>query len=148
MARKKTPTSPEHPWFGKAAELIVRESKTPWQAFTEVGAEMLSSEAETIFRSKPFQQILWAERQKFYRELANTPGRDKTSALGLLYYLAQKLIDSGEYDKAAVVIEKLMKAEGQTGTDNQINVFAGLSPKDYAQLTSELERASKEKTIQ
>lgn len=132
------PDATEQPWFRKAAELIVREEKKPWLAFTEVGAALTSVEAEVIYRSKTFQGILWAEREKFRKELANTPYRSKESAVGLMMYLIQKLIDAGEFDKAAQALEKLMKAEGWTGPDSQVNVYQGLSQKDYAELKKEL----------
>ena len=131
----------EQAWHQRAAELIAREGKTPWQAFNEVGAECTQHESEQIFKSNTFQKILRTERERFHRELANTPGRDKTSAIGLLYHLVQKLIDSGEYDKAIAGLEKLMKAEGWTGADQNVNVFAGLSPKDFALLKTELQNA-------
>lgn len=139
MPRKPQQNLSEASWFRPAAELIVREGKRPLAAFTEVGASITTQEAEAIFRSKTFQKIIWAERQKFYKELANTPGRSKDSAIGLLYQLAQGLIDAGDLDKAANVVEKIMKAEGWTGPESQVNVFHGLSPKDYEKLKAELE---------
>jgi hypothetical protein len=130
-----------HPWFQRAAELIVRESKTPWQAFNEVGAECTQHEAEQLFKSKAFQQTLQIEKQHYYKELANTPGRDKTSAIGLLYHLVNKLIDSGEYDKAIAGLEKLMKAEGWTGAEQTVNIF-NLSPKELEEARLRLKNAT------
>lgn len=134
--------SQEETWFNKAARMIVRQSIPLRQACAELDLSVTSAEAESIFKSEAFQKTLQIERNVYARELANTPGRDKTSSLGLLVYLVQKLIDEQQWDKAVVALEKLMKAEGWTGADSTVNVFAGLNAKEYKQLMAELDETS------
>jgi hypothetical protein len=137
--------STQESWFNLAARMIVRQNIPLRQACAELDLSVSSQESEKIFKSEAFQKILQIERNVYARELANTPGRDKTSSLGLLVYLVQKLIDEQQWDKAVVALEKLMKAEGWTGADTNVNVFAGLNAKEYQQLLAEIEQDDKKK---
>lgn len=131
--------STQESWFNLAARMVVRQNIPLRQACAELDLSVSSQESEKIFKSEAFQKILQIERNVYARELANTPGRDKTSSLGLLVYLVQKLIDEQQWDKAVVALEKLMKAEGWTGADSTVNVFAGLTAKEYSELLKEVE---------
>lgn len=130
----------EESWFFKAARIIVRQGVPLRQAAAELEVDLTSAECDKVYKSDAFQEILQAERNKYTKDLANTPGRDKSAALGLLVYLIQKLIDEQQWDKAVVALEKLMKAEGWTGAESNINVFQGLTAKEYAQLLQEIDK--------
>jgi hypothetical protein len=139
MSRAKRTVIEE--WHQKAARIIVRENVPLRVAAGMLDITLDGPEADAIFKSESFQKTLWIARQMFYKEIADTPGRDKSASVGLLAYLVQKLIDSGEFDKAIVGLEKLMKAEGWTGAESQINVYAGLSARELAELQQEAEIA-------
>jgi hypothetical protein len=130
----------EESWFQKAAELVVRENMPFRAAAHEAGAEITTVEAENIFRRKSFQKLLWTERNKYYAEVANEPGRNKTSAVGLMHLLVHKLIEAGEFDKALEGITKLAKLEGWLNPETQINIMGELTGKDLAKLRKDLEK--------
>ena len=120
--------------------MVVRENMPFRAAAHEAGAQITTVEAENIYRRKSFQKILWAERNKFYAEVANEPGRNKTSAVGLMHLLVHKLIEAGEFDKALEGITKLAKLEGWLNPETQINIMQELTGKDLTRLRKELEK--------
>lgn len=133
------PEKPSEVWYEKAAEMVVRQGLSLRQAAAELGVAITSEEAEAISKRKVFQRVLWTKRNEYFNEIANEPGRTKSSALGLLVFLAQKLIEEGNYDKAAEVIYKLMRAEGWVGNENAVNVFANVSVEEIAAAKKRLE---------
>jgi hypothetical protein len=147
MAKKQASIDgQEESWFQRAARIVVRQEVPLRHACSELKIDVTSSEAEAIYKSEAFQKVLQVERMRFAKELANTPGRDKQSAIGLLYLLVQKLIEEKQWEKAVNALEKLMKAEGWTGQEGNINVFAGLSAKEYAELMKEVENTDERET--
>ena len=70
--------------------------------------------------------------------------RTKEAVLGRQEFLIQKLIESGDYDKAAQANVKLAQMEGWTGADSQVTIFAGLTAKDIEEAKKRLQEISKE----
>lgn len=116
---------------------MVRQNMSLRQAAMELDIPLTSDECDKILKRKAFQNVLWAERHTFNAELAAQPGRNKTSAIGLMVFLIQKLIDDGEYDKALDGVQKLAKLEGWDKSA-EINIIAGLTAKDLAEAKAEL----------
>jgi hypothetical protein len=121
------PAKPEETWFQKAAEKIAREGKTLYAACLELEIPITSREAENVFRTKAFQRVLWAERQRFAKELANEPERNKSSLVGQMLFAAQQLLNEGKFDKAAEVLFKLARIEGYVGNETQVTVIGQLT---------------------
>lgn len=132
------PRKPEQSWFQNAVEAFVREKKALRNYALENGLELTGPECDKIFHSKRFQDMIWAERQRFQTEIAQTPGRNKTSLLGLATLLIQNLIEEGQWDKALLGIEKLAKIEGWAGGDSNINIFQGVTSQDIEKMKAEL----------
>ena len=138
------PRKAEQAWYEKAAELMVRHGMSLRQAASEIGVPLTTEEAEAIGRRQGFQRVLWLARNRYYQEVASDPGRTKNAALGLLYVLAQKLIEGGEFDKAADVIFKMLRAEGHVGPEQQVSVIAGLSANELEAVRKKLEGYGRE----
>jgi hypothetical protein len=134
------PRKPEEPYFHKVAERMVREGVSFRVAATEEGVNLTSIEAENIFRTKAFQKVLWEQRHKYAQEVANDPGATKVSAAGMMLIAIQKLLEEAQWDKAIAGIEKLAKLQGWMGIEGQVNVFAGLSEREYEQVKKKLEQ--------
>jgi hypothetical protein len=133
----------EENWFQRAAEVMVRESKTLAQAVLELEIpDITTREAANIERTKTFQRVLWSERHRFHKELANDPNRNKAAAIGQLQYVIQKLIEENKWDKAAEAILKMAKIEGWVGEQTQVNVFGSLSQDDINKLREEVRKQS------
>jgi hypothetical protein len=120
-------------WFVEAAELMARSGSALREASIEVGHELDVDEAKRVFARREFQEILRREKNKYYQAVANDPARTKSSILGRLSVIADRLISEGELEKAANVLDKLAKVEGWTGSESNVNVFAGLTAKDLAE---------------
>lgn len=115
----------------KAAEIMVRENKSLRLALSEMeGADMTGAEAAAMERRKSFQQMLWAERHKYYQELSNNPGLGKASLIGQALLAVNKLIEAGEWKDALEGVLKLAKIMGVVGAESQTNVVMNLSQKD------------------
>lgn len=130
-------------WFQEAAKLMAVEGINLRQAILRLELPVTTEQCAEIFKSAPFQRVYRIEQTRHNKEIALTPGRDKASTVGLMLKLVDKLIDAEEYDKAANVLEKVMKAEGYIGSDQNVNVFTGLTPKDLATLREEIETNKK-----
>lgn len=135
MAR---PTKTEAPWYQRVAEIMVREQKSIAQAAMEAGVGCTSEDLNHIGKLKSFQKVLWTERHRFYSDLARDPDRTKTSLIGQMMYLVQKLIEEGEYDKALEGALKLAKVDGLIGPENQVNIFGGITPADLEKAKEKL----------
>ena len=142
MPRKGRP-KPEAPWFQEAARLMVQKGHNLRQAALELEIPLTSADAEKIQRRKTFQSVIWTERQRFFQEIGRDPMRTKEAVLGRQEFLIQKLIESGDYDKAAQANVKLAQMEGWTGADSQVNIFAGLSAKDIEEAKKFLNEQAK-----
>jgi len=143
LREPKLPSKPYTPpaWYRPAAELMARNSLSLKQAVSELKVQITPEECELVSRRKEFQQILREERNKFHTEVADQPGRNKSTALGMMQVAIEKLMVEGEWDKAVAAIEKLAKLEGWVGSDSNINIFSGLTARDIAEAK---ERISKQ----
>jgi len=134
MAR---PSKGAETWYEKAADIMVRESKPLRQAATELGLDLTNEEIVNIERRKSFQQTLWAARSKFYNDLAHNPDRSKSTTIGTMLFLAQRLIEEKQYDKAAEVLFKAAKVEGHVGSESTTNIF-NLTPQELEDVRKKL----------
>ena len=125
-------------YFVQIAEVMVRTGVSLKQAAVEVGHPLDPDEAELVGRRRDFSDILRNERNKYNAMVANDPSRTKSSLLGRMAILADRLTAEGELDKAAVVLEKLAKIEGWAGADSNVNVFSGLTARDLLEARERL----------
>lgn len=123
---------------------MVREGKSIQQVASELQLDLLSRELENIQRTKGFQEVLWAERHKYHKQLAADPNASKQSLLGQMMYSIQKLIEEGEHAKALTGMIQLAKVAGYVGDGGQVNIFAGLKEKDLKKLEAQVAKATEE----
>lgn len=124
------PSVPEQSWFQRAAEKMVREEKNLYAVAQELELALTSRECDNLSRTKAFQRVLWDERTKYHKELANDPNRNKNSLIGNMLLAAERLMGEGKYDKAAEVLFKLARIEGYVGAESQVTVIGSLSQED------------------
>jgi hypothetical protein len=132
-------------WFVQAAEVMVRTQCSLKQAALEIGHPLDPDEADKVSRRRDFQEILRVEKNKFYQGIANDPTRTKSVIVGQMWFLADRLISEGEFEKAAGVLDKLAKLEGWAGNEGNINIFSGLSARDIQEAKDRLTGFKKEK---
>jgi hypothetical protein len=125
-------------WYVQVAEEMSRNSINFKEACVNLGIKLDHDEATRIEKRKDFQEILRVEQNKYFAMVANDPTRTKSTVLGKLIIQAELLHKQGDYDKAAVVLEKVAKIEGWTGADQNVNVFAGLSARDIQEAKERL----------
>lgn len=121
-----------------AAEIMVRESKSLAQAVTDLGISLSTADVKKIGVRPSFQRLLWDARNKWNREVADIPSRTKQSTIGQLQLIAEKLVQEGNYDKAAEVLFKLAKLEGWVGDASTVNVFGNLSNAELEKLKTKV----------
>lgn len=125
---------------------MVRNSVSFSQAANDLKLPLSPTECEKVVKRKEFQQILRQEKNAFRQEVANEPGRTKSTAVGMMVLAIENLITEGEWDKAVAAIEKLAKLEGWIGADSNVNIFAGLTARDIAEAKQKLtEQVSEQK---
>jgi len=117
---------------------MVRHNLSLRQAALDAGEILTVDEAEKLSRSREFQRVLWAERQKFWKELASDPSRGKATIIGRMEHAIAKLLEAGEWDKAIEGLIKLAKVEGLLGTDASINIWGTASAKDIEEVKKQL----------
>lgn len=100
-------------------------------------------EISRIERRKEFQEILKAEKNKYYAMTANDPSRTKSTVLGMMWINAERLMAEGEHEKASVTLEKLAKVAGWVTADSNINVFADLTARDIEEARAKILKESK-----
>lgn len=132
------PTVPEQSWFQRAAEKMIREEKSLYHVAQELELQFTSRECENIGRTKAFQRVLWEERTKYHKELANDPNRNKNSLVGNMLLAAEKLMAEGKYDKAAEALFKVARIEGYVGAESQVTVIGSLSQADIEKAREEI----------
>lgn len=135
IAMGKTSKSPHYcpAWFVQVAEEMVRNDISLKQAAMDLEIQLDPDEVARIERRKEFQEILRSEQNKYFAAVANDPTRTKSVVLGKMVVQAELLHKQGDFDKAAVVLEKVAKIEGWTGADQNVNIFAGLTARDIAE---------------
>jgi hypothetical protein len=140
------PRKEELPWFSKVCDLMVRNGVSLKEAAQDLELPLTTEELINIQRLRAFQSALWTARHRLNKELATDPGFTKESVIGEFLALGKMLREEGAYDKAAEVLFKLCKVMNWIGIEGQVNVFAGLSQKEYDILRGQLERAVGEST--
>lgn len=133
------PPKSDESWFNAAADIIVREAVGLKDAVTQLSIPLTTQDCQNISRRKSFQTALRTAKIRFQAEVANAPGRNKTSTIGHLQILAEKLELEGAHDKAAEVLFKISKLENWVGEGGVVNVFGGLSQKDIDLLKKQVE---------
>lgn len=133
MANKKN-----EGFLGKLAEKMVRENKPILVAANELEIDMPSRDVLNIERRKSFQQLLWAEKHKFHKELAQDANRNKSVLIGQMVYIIDELMKVGKFKEAAEAILKLAKIEGYVGTEGTVNIIEGLSAIEMENVRREL----------
>jgi hypothetical protein len=124
----------EAEWWQPVGELIAREGISLREAATRLRLEITNEEAANTFRTKGFQKLLRSERQRFYMEIAQDPTWSRRTAIGKMLYLADRLMDNGEYDKAGELILKVARVEGWLSNETQVTVFNQLSDKEVEEI--------------
>jgi hypothetical protein len=136
---------PAATWYEKACVAIVRNEQTLFQYVNQAGLGLSPRECENVSRTKEFQAVLRAERNKYYKELATDSSRNRNTAVGQLVHAITKLIELGNYDKAVAAIAQLSKLEGWTSDQAQIGIFNDLSSKDIDALRAKLAKQAEKK---
>lgn len=124
--------------FREIAKAMAAENVSFSEAARELKLDFTAKECELVSRRKDFKRILREEKYKLAGEIANTPGRNKSTAIGMMQHAIEQLMLAGEYDKVISGIEKLAKLEGWMGSDSNINIFAGLTAKEIAEQKEKL----------
>lgn len=132
------PAKPESEHHQPLAELIAREGITLREAATRLKFAITSEEAGNLFRTKGFQRLLRAERNRYFAEVGQDIEWRRKTAIGMMLHCVQQLIEHGEFDKAAEVILKAARVEGWLGAETSVNVFAGLTQKELDSLQSKI----------
>lgn len=136
---KPTPILPDaRVWMQQVAEKMIREGITMKAAVGLLEIKLTPQECDLVFVRKEFQDILQSETDKHREELANRPGRGKSTAVGLMLIAIEKLAAQEQWEKVVNALEKLSKLEGWQGADSNINVFAGLNARDIAEAKARL----------
>ena len=117
-------------WFEKAADLMVRRGVGLREAAAEINVVLGVEEAAGIRRSKAFEAILWNVRNAYFLEVGSNPGLRRDGIVGKMWVCADKLLEDGEYDKAAEVLLKVAKIKNFVGPEQQTNIFGNLSQED------------------
>lgn len=130
-----------------AAEIMVREGKSLAQAITDLGISLSSPEVKKVERRPTFQRLVWDARNRWNKDIADVPSRSKQSTIGQLQIIAQKLVEEGNFDKAAEVLFKLAKLEGWVGDASTVNVFGSLSNADLEKLKAKVKSAEKAEDV-
>ena len=118
-------------WEPQAADLMVTEGISLKEAITQLQVPLTSDECQTIQRRKSFRDLLRSARTRLHNEIGSDPSRNKEALIGQLQVQADNLEASGEYDKAAEVLFKIAKVKNYLGDEQTVNVFAGLTAKDF-----------------
>lgn len=136
MARP--PAIPES-WQTEAIDLMVRNGVTLRIATQQLNVPVSSIDCENIQRRKSFQKSLREARNRYNLEIGADPGLTKAATIGRLSILAAKLEAEEAFDKAAEVLFKLSKLAGWLAPDASVNVFQGLTAKEYDEVRKKLQ---------
>lgn len=115
------------------ARLMVQNQLSFVQAVKELKLALEGYECDVLQKRADWKKTLREAKNAFHADVANTPGRNKSSAIGMMQVAIENLMAEGEYDKAVSAIEKLAKLEGWVGSDSNINIFAGLTAREIAE---------------
>jgi hypothetical protein len=137
---KKSPKLPRYcpAWYVQVAEGMVRNNTSLKQSALDLSIQLDPDEVVLIERRKEFQDILRDEKSKYYAAVANDPARTKSTAMGMMWVNAERLMAEGESERASTVLEKLAKVAGWTSPESNVNVFADLSARDIAEARAKI----------
>ena len=138
MRRTPNLDLPAADWYQPAARDMVRNGVTLFQWANEHDKGLLKSECESILKTPEWQAVLRAERNRFYKELANDPTRSRNVAVGQLLFAIQRLLEVEQYDKAVSALTQLFKVEGWSKDETAINIFNELNAKDFDSIRARL----------
>ena len=141
MGRK---TEQAEQWFDKLADTMIREKLNFVQAAQREGLPLTNEECDKYAKRKEFQRALRSARNRYYAELANDPTRTKNVLLGQMMYALQELMHAGEYKDAVDAALKLARVEGFIGPEQEVNVFGGLSAKEFETVRELIQKRAKE----
>lgn len=113
---------------------MVREGKTMFQYSNEKDLGLTPKECENVLRTQHFMEILRVRRNVYYKELANDPSLSRSAVKGKLVFVLDRMIEAGQWDKAANCAMQLAKLEGWTSDGTNVNVFQDLTQKDIEKL--------------
>ena len=132
------PAIPEADWMQPAAQLMAQEGISLREAATRLRIPLTNEVAATTYRLKIFQKLLRQERNRFAMEVANDPAWTKRTAIGQMLACVQHLMEAGEFDKALEGLLKVARVEGWTNSEANINVFAGLTDRELADVKGKI----------
>lgn len=131
---------PTEYWYDKAADAIVREGLTLFAFTNREDLGLTVRECENILRTKLFQETLRTRRNIYYREIANDSSYSRNAAKGQMMVAITKMMENGQYDKAAAAIMQLAKLEGWTTDGTNVNIFQDLSQADIVKLRAKMQK--------
>jgi hypothetical protein len=131
-------------WYEKAAVAIVRNNYSLFRWANENDKGLTQRDCENITRTKAWQDVMRAERNKFFKELANDPSRSRNVAVGQLLFAVQRLLEAEQFDKAVAALAQLFKVEGWANDQTSVNIFNDLSAKNLDDLRKKLGKQPKE----
>lgn len=129
MAERST----EH-WYEGACDAIVREGRTLFAYSNEKNLGLTTRECENVQKLKAFQEVLRTRRNVYYKEIAGDASLSRAAIKGQLVVAIGKMMENGQYDKAANAIMQLAKFEGWVSDGTNVNLFADLTAGDLAKL--------------
>lgn len=123
----------EH-WYEGACDAIVREGRTLFAYSNEKDLGLTTRECENVQKTKAFQEVLRTRRNVYYKEIAGDASLSRAAIKGQLVVAIAKMMENGQFDKAANAIMQLAKFEGWVSDGTNVNVFADLTAGDLAKL--------------
>ena len=118
---------------------MVREGKSFKEAVTDLGIALNTQDCVNIAKRMSFQTLLRRAKSQYHIEVGTDPALSKDKVVGQLQILADRLVEKGEDDKAAQVLERLAKLRNWIGDSGSINIFSGLSQRDIDEMKEKLE---------
>ena len=115
------------------------------QAVKDLKLPLEGYECDVLQKRADFKKVLRQEKYAFASDVANTPGRNKSTVVGMMMVAADNLLSEGEWEKAASVLEKIAKLEGMVNGDN-VTIFAGLTARDIEDARVRLQEQIDRKT--
>jgi hypothetical protein len=121
-----------------AAEIMVRENKSFKEAVTDLGIPLNTNDCVIYARRNSFKALLRAATAKFHNEIGTDPSLTKDSVAGQLKILADRLMEKGDDDKSAQVLERLAKVKNWIGEGGNVNIFSGLTQRDIDEMKAKI----------
>lgn len=109
------------PWLEQAIATMVRTGCRLEKAAADLNPpqHLSTVDCENLFRRADVCKMIRRFRQQFYDEVARE-GRTKETAVGKLWVIADALLDTANYEKAANVIMQIAKIEQWINPDTVV----------------------------